>query len=214
MDEEVERKKKRRESGRREKKKRRTRLASQSDDALILNFLISSRPLSTASKRSRLCCTNCINPPSPLFQISSSVSPNVRGCRTKDVGSWKRAQLSRASSGIPIHFSSNVAERPHLSFKSPRLSTCNGAEVASELHDPWGREDTIYGRVGFAAMAWITCRLITRHRVRYRTRRYHWRFLGANKNSRNRPCSKHSVFLRLVSLVPISHISNVFPLKY
>ena len=174
----MELKKKKKKKKKEKEKKWRKGLANQSDDALILNFLISSRPLSTASKRSRLGCTTCINPLSPLFQVSSSVSPSVRGCRTKDVGSWKRAQLSRASSGIPIHFSSNVAEHPHLSFKSPRLSTCNGAEVASELHDPWGREVTIYGRVGFAAMAWITRWLITEYRVQYRTGRYHWRFFG------------------------------------
>lgn len=70
-----------REGGREKKRKRRRKKGedwpTNPHDALILNFLISSRPLSTASKRSWLCCTTCTS--------SLSLSPSSLSVRLSDL---------------------------------------------------------------------------------------------------------------------------------
>jgi len=87
---------------------------------LILNFLIPSRPLSTTLKRSGLPSVTTVQLPLPSYHL---IHPRFRlfGCRwrKKEEGKdWEQAQLSSRSLRGSIHFSGNVAGRPHLSFKS------------------------------------------------------------------------------------------------
>lgn len=87
---------------------------------LIFNFLISSRPLSTAPKRSGLLSVTTVPFSLPHFLTASSilVSGSSAADEERRKGSWERAQLSSRSLRGSIHFSGNVAGRPHLSFKS------------------------------------------------------------------------------------------------
>lgn len=91
---------------------------------LILNFLISSRPLTTEPKRSGLPSVTTVLPlsssvfsptvPFRLFGLPKEEGQSGRGGWKV----WERAQLSSRSLRGSIHFSGNVAGRPHLSFKS------------------------------------------------------------------------------------------------